>query len=181
MTLSTTAQNDLTQSARYRGLDLPPLLRAVIGIAGTAMTIAILAALVRAAMGVAADHSSLREIAVVIHVATVCPAVPLGLYLMLARKGGPRHKMLGRIWIALMVVTAISALFIRHLNDGGFSFIHLFVPLTLVGAWQTVTSARRGDLRAHRKHLVQLYLGALIIPGAFSFIGSRLMGAWLFG
>ncbi len=181
MTLSATAPTDMPRPARPRGIDLHPALRGVIGVAGTAMTVAILMALVRAAMGVAADHSSARQIAVVIHVATVCPAVPLGLYLMLARKGGPRHKMLGRVWIALMVVTALSALFIRHINDGGFSFIHIFVPLTLIGAWQTVTSARRGDLRAHRRHLVQLYLGALIIPGAFSFIGSRLMGAWLFG
>ena len=80
-----------------------------------------------------------------------------------------------------MVTTALAAIFIRHINDGQFSFIHLFVPLTLIGAWQTVASARRGQLRKHRNHLLGLYLGALIIPGTFAFAGNRLMGAWLFG
>lgn len=163
------------------GFDLSPTWRALIAVSGGAMTLAIAIALSRWALGLTIDHSSTRHLAVVIHVATVIPAVPLGLYLMLTRNGGARHKLLGRIWIALMVVTALAAIFIRHVNNGQFSFIHLFVPLTLIGAWQTVASVRRGQLRKHRNHLLGLYLGALIIPGTFAFTGDRLMGAWLFG
>lgn len=163
------------------GFDLSPTSRALVALSGGAMTLAIAIALARWALGMTIDHYSARQLAVIVHVATVIPAVPLGLYLMLTRKGGARHKLLGRIWIALMVTTALAALFIRHINDGQFSFIHLFVPLTLIGAWQTVASARRGEMRKHRNHLLSLYLGALIIPGIFAFSGNRLMGAWLFG
>lgn len=163
------------------GFDLSPTWRALVAVSGGAMTLAIAIALARWALGLTIDHYSARQFAVIVHVATVIPAVPLGLYLMLTRKGGARHKLLGRIWIALMVVTALAAIFIRHINDGQFSFIHLFVPLTLLGAWQTIATARRGQLRAHRNNLLRLYLGALIIPGIFAFAGNRLMGAWLFG
>jgi uncharacterized membrane protein len=163
------------------GFDLSPTWRALVAVSGGGMTLAIAIALARWALGLTIDHSSAQQLAVIVHVATVIPAVPLGLYLMLTRKGGARHKLLGRIWITLMVTTALAAIFIRHINDGQFSFIHLFVPLTLIGAWQTVASARRGQLSAHRKHLLGLYLGALIIPGIFAFAGNRLMGAWLFG
>jgi uncharacterized membrane protein len=162
------------------GFDLSPTWRALVAISGGAMTLAIAIALARWALGMTIDHSSTRHLAVIVHVATVIPAVPLGLYLMLTRKGSAQHKLLGRIWIALMVTTALAAIFIRHINDGQFSFIHLFVPLTLIGAWQTVASARRGELHKHRNHLLGLYLAALIIPGIFAFAGNRLMGAWLF-
>lgn len=162
------------------GFDLSPSWRALVALSGGAMTLAIAIALARWALGLTVDHYSARQLAVIVHVATVIPAVPLGLFLLLSRKGGARHKLLGRIWIALMVVTAIAAIFIRHINDGQFSLIHLFVPMTLIGAWQTVASARRGQLRTHRNHLLRLYLGALIIPGIFAFAGNRLMGAWLF-
>ena len=87
--------------------------------------------------------------------------------------------MLGKIWISLMVVTAIAITFVRGGTD--FSWIHIFVPLTLVGAWQVVSSARKGQMAQHRRHITQMYLGALMIPGIFAFLPSRLMGMWLFG
>jgi len=162
------------------GLDLPPALRGIIAVAGFAMTLAMGVALTRLGLGLAPPRATVREVAVLIHIATVVPAVPLGMYLMLRRKGDARHKMLGKFWVALMVVTAISAIFIRHINDGDFSFIHLFVPLTLIGAWRIVQTARRGQIARHRNNLIGMYLGALMIPGIFAFTGERLMGMWLF-
>lgn len=168
-------------TARATGFDLGPVARAAIGLVGVGFTSACALAAVRFAAGLAPAHPNTQSIAVMIHLTTVLPAVPLGAWLMLARKGTPRHKQLGKVWVALMVVTALSALFIRQINGGGFSPIHLFVPMTLHGAWKTITTARRGDIAAHKKALMGLYLGALTIPGLFAFMPNRLMGTWLFG
>jgi len=153
--------------------------RGLIGFAAVAMTAICFFAITRWLTGFAPDHYSTGNIPIIIHVATVIPAVPLGGYLLLAPKGTPLHKMLGKIWICLMLITAVSITFVRGGTD--FSWIHIFVPITLHGAWQAVTSARAGNIAAHKKHLVGMYLGALMIPGLFSFMPTRLMGAWLFG
>lgn len=168
-------------NARANGFDLGPVARAAVGLVGVGFTTACALAAVRFTAGLAPTHPNTQNIAVMIHVATVLPAVPLGAWLMLARKGTPRHKALGKVWVALMVVTALAALFIRQINGGGFSPIHIFVPMTLHGAWKTINTARRGDIAAHRKALIGLYLGALTIPGLFAFMPNRLMGTWLFG
>ncbi len=170
----------LPAAARANGFDLGPVARAAIGLVGVGFTTACALAAVRFAAGLAPEHPNTQNLAVMIHVATVLPAVPLGAWLMLARKGTPRHKALGKVWVLLMVITALSALFIRQINGGAFSPIHLFVPMTLHGAWKTVATARRGDIAAHKKALLGLYLGALTIPGLFAFMPNRLMGTWLF-
>lgn len=73
--------------------------------------------------------------AIQIHVATVLPAALLGAHLLLRPKGTPRHRLLGKIWMALMVVTAASTFFIHELNMFfGFSPIHLLSIATLFGA-----------------------------------------------
>lgn len=163
------------------GFDISPLQRALIGVVGAGFSVACTVAVTRAIAGWAPAHAGTHDIAVMLHVGTVLPAVPLGAWLMLAKKGTARHKQWGKVWVMLMVITAIAALFIRQINPGGFSPIHLFVPLTLHGAWKAVSTARRGDFAAHKKGLVQFYLGAMIIPGLFAFAPGRLMGTWLFG
>jgi len=157
--------------------DISPLTRAAVSVAGSVLTLAIAIALFRWATGLAPDLSHHRNWAITIHVMTVIPAVPLGAYLLLTPKGTKLHKVLGRVWVGLMVTTAIAITFVRGGTD--FSWIHIFVPYTLIGAWQVVRTARRRDFAAHRKHLVGMYLGALVIPGAFSFLPDRMMGVWL--
>ncbi|MBX3593065.1 DUF2306 domain-containing protein [Sphingomonas sp.] len=161
--------------------DLAPVTRALIGAAGIAMSILCAYALIRGLLGLAPSHGAAREWAIRLHLATVLPAVPLGAWVMLARKGTPRHRTLGKLWLVLMVVTALSTLFIRHVNGGSLSWIHLFVPLTLHGAWKTIATARAGNIAKHRANLVGMYLGALMIPGVFAFLPGRLMGSWLLG
>lgn len=160
---------------------ISPLLRAIVATGGIVMTIVTCAALARLALGMVPSYGVQKDIALIIHLAAVLPAVPLGLYILLSRKGDARHKLLGRIWLILMVLTAASAIFIRNLNGGQFSFIHLFVPLTFIAVYETIATARKGNIKAHRKNLIGLYIGALLIPGTFSFLPDRLMNAWLLG
>ena len=93
-------------------------------------------------------------------------------------KGGKRHKQLGKLWLALMVATASAAIFIK--TSGSFSFIHIFIPLTYIASYKVISSARRGDMKTHKKEILGLYLGALMIPGAVAFaLPGRLMNVWL--
>lgn len=160
---------------------LSPMLQAVIGVVGIGFTAASVLALGRYGAGLVPSTQAIKSVAVMLHVATVVPAVPLGAYLLLARKGTPRHKSLGKVWVVLMVLTALSALFICHSATVHFSPIHIFVPLTLHGAWKTIATARRRDIAGHKKALVTMYLAALVIPGLFAFAPDRVMGIGLFG
>lgn len=161
-------------------LDLGPLTRGLVIVSGTLMSTLCAIAIGRALFGFAPDLPHLRNLVVVFHVATVLPCVPLGLYLLIAPKGTPLHKQLGKLWVALMVITALSTLFIR---DGmQLSWIHAFVPLTIRAAWLTVRKAQQGNIKGHRNEIVGLYLGALMIPGIWAFLGEyRLMAVMLYG
>lgn len=162
-----------------KNLEITPITKAAIAFFGTALTLASAIAIFKLILDLAPDYAERTNLAIIIHVITVLPCVPLGAYLLLAPKGTPRHKMLGKVWLALMVTTAIAITFVRGGTD--FSWIHIFVPYTLVGSWKVIATARRGDIVAHKSHLVGMYLGALVIPGLFSFLPTRIMGLWLFG
>ena len=94
-------------------LDLGPLTRGLVIVSGTLMTALCACAILRAVLGFAPELPHLRNLVVVFHVVTVLPCVPLGLYLLIAPKGTPRHKQLGKLWVALMIITSLSTLFIR--------------------------------------------------------------------
>lgn len=171
----------IAPAPRRNSRDLSPAMRVAILVAGGGLSAMAAVALARAVLGLAPAAPAVREVAVALHLATVLPALPLGLYLLLARKGGPRHRLLGKIWVVLMLVAALSALGIRHLNHGQFSAIHLFVPLTVIGLWRAVATARSGRIATHRTTMIALYLGGLIGAGSFAFMPHRIMGLWLFG
>ena len=120
-----------------------------------------------------------EQIAVAIHIVAATIAVPLGGYVLWGRKGDARHKALGRIWAALMIVIAVSSYWLRTIN-GGFSFIHLFSVLTLVSIPLGIFYARAGRMQDHRYTMRNLYIG-LIVAGLFSFAPGRLPFAMLFG
>lgn len=119
--------------------------------------------------------------AIQLHVATVVPAAILGAILLFRPKGTPMHRLFGRIWIALMVVTALSTFFIHTINQfHGFSLIHLLSGATLIGCYHAVSAARRGDIKSHRATIRSIYVGGIMIAGAFTLLPGRIMHAVLF-
>ena len=75
---------------------------------------------------------------IAIHMTAALGAIALGPVALWARKGATQrpklHRAFGYAWVTLMLVTAISALFIRGdrlPNIAGYSPIHLLVPVTL--------------------------------------------------
>lgn len=124
------------------------------------------------------------SLAIQVHVATVLPAFLLGTYLIFAsRKGSPIHRRLGWLYLGLMVVTSITTLFIHEINPNGwagFSLIHLFVPLTLFGIYNAVMGVRTSNLKRHRSAMLGVYVGGILIAGAFTFLPGRIMHAVVF-
>lgn len=165
---------------RAASFDIGPVARTLVSLACFTMSFVVVLALGRAALGLVPDLYLYARLPVIIHVASVLPTIPLGGYLLLAPKGTARHRLLGKVWLVLMLVTATSAIFIQ--TTGGFSWIHLFVPLTFHAAWKVMDTARKGDIAAHKRHLVTTYLTALMLPGIAAFlIPGRLMNVMLLG
>ena len=119
--------------------------------------------------------------AIIIHTVTAFTALGLGTAMWLRKKGTRSHKMLGRIFVVFMAVTALSSLFIRGINNGSFSWIHLFVPLSLFAIWEIFHHVRRGNVHKHQRAAQGLFFGALLIPGILSFMPGRMMWHLVFG
>ena len=123
-----------------------------------------------------------------LHAAVALLAVPLGLYLLFDKKGTSRHKVLGKVWVALMAVVSASAVFIDEINPGGFSPIHIFIPVTVFSILYAIWSIRKfrqtGEGRyrvAHKSAMISVFGGALIIAGIFAFMPGRMLHTALFG
>lgn len=171
---------DRPATRRPQPFDITPRQRLLLGIAGGAVSAFALYAVIRALLGFAGPTDWLRNVALIVHLATAIPAIPLGAFVLLGRKGGPRHRLLGRTWLALMTATAISTIFIRDLNNGNFSFVHLFTLLAFIAVPKAILTARQGRIDDHKRHLVGFYAGALLIAGLFSFLPGRTMWHFAF-
>ena len=114
-------------------------------------------------------------------------AIPLGLVIFLNKKGTSNHKLLGWIWIVLLVIVSISAIFIQTLNPGQYSLIHLLIPFTLVSLIYAIWSIRmfketkKINYRySHMYTMIGLYLGALLVAGTFTLMHGRMIHSLLF-
>ena len=161
--------------------DLAPATRLAIAAAAGAIFAVSAYGFLRWSLGYAPPTPWVRGAALAVHLATVNPAIPLGAYVLLARKGGPLHKALGKIWLALMFTTAVATLFVRNVNDGAFSWIHLFTLMTFISVPIVIWTARNGRIEAHRRAVRNFFLGSLVIAGAFAFLPGRTMWQWAFG
>lgn len=117
-----------------------------------------------------------------IHAFCAIAAFVLGAVVLFGTKGDTRHKFMGRVWVGLMVITAASAFFIHTLRLWGpFSPIHILSVVTLLALWRAVAHARSGRIAAHRTIMRNLYLGALVAAGLFTFYPGRIMNRVAFG
>ncbi len=116
-----------------------------------------------------------------IHLYTALAALVLGAVLMMVRKGRTFHRAAGWTWVALVMTTAVSTLFITSLNPGRWSLIHLFTGWTLVVLPLAVMWARRHQVARHRRAMMGLFYGAFAINLAFTFIPGRTMWSLFFG
>jgi uncharacterized membrane protein len=115
------------------------------------------------------------------HIATILVAVTLTPVMLLRRRGDRLHRRLGWVWASAMALTALLTFWIRGINEGSLSLIHILSAWTLVQVPVIVWSARTHNHRRHRGSVRGMVTGALIVAGIFTFPFERLMGRWLFG
>lgn len=113
--------------------------------------------------------------AIQLHLLAAVAAFFLGLMQFALPKGTGMHRTLGWIWVLLIAAAAISSLFIRQLNHGAFSLIHILSGWTLVVLPMAIYAARRGDIARHRGRMTGLFIGGLLIAGTLAFMPGRLM------
>jgi uncharacterized membrane protein len=119
-----------------------------------------------------------------IHVATVLPAFLLGTWQIFASmKGAHPHRVAGYIYLALMTVTSLTALFIHEVMPDapfGFSPIHLLIPVTLLGIFGAIYGARTHRVTLHKYAMIGTYVGGILVAGAFTFVPGRILHAVFF-
>jgi len=117
--------------------------------------------------------------AIWIHLSAAIASLALGATIFLARKGTFLHKVSGRVWAGLMLITAISTAWIKA--NGSYSWIHLLSIATVLILGLVVYAAMNGHIRRHRMGVIGLYSGSLVVAGVFALMPHRLLGRTLWG
>jgi uncharacterized membrane protein len=111
-----------------------------------------------------------------VHAFSAFAALALGLVQLAPPKGTLPHRTIGWIWVALLASIAVSSFWIHGIRMvGPFSPIHLLSIYTLVMLPVAVRAAQRHDAGAHRRAMVSIFFGALVIAGAFTLLPGRIM------
>jgi uncharacterized membrane protein len=120
--------------------------------------------------------------AIPLHAFSAMAAFALGIVQFAAPKGTLPHRTLGWVWVLLMASVAASSLWIHQIRLlGPWSPIHLLSIFTLVmlplGIWRAHTH-RVAD---HRRIMILLFTGALVVAGLFTLLPGRIMHSVVFG
>jgi uncharacterized membrane protein len=107
------------------------------------------------------------------HLFTALGAVVIGGLMFALRKGTRLHRMLGRSWIALMLVAVLVSFGIK--TNGHYSWIHLLSVWFLVVIGMALFSIYRGNVRLHRTWVTGGYIG-LVVAGIFTLLPHRRLG-----
>lgn len=118
------------------------------------------------------------------HLATVIPCFIIGTLLLLIKKGTKTHVYFGRVYMVLMLITAVITLFMPAdvgptiLNH--FGWIHCFSFLTIYTVPTAYLAVKKGNIKVHKRKMILLYFGAIIIAGGFTFVPGRYLHTLLF-
>ena len=119
------------------------------------------------------------------HLGTIAPAFLMATFMMVTKKGTEVHKLIGRIYMVLMLFTAMVTLLMsaqvgpRLFNH--FGFIHLLSVLVLYCVPSAYWAIKNGNVKRHRWSMIGLYIGGLIVAGGFTLMPGRMLGNVLFG
>jgi uncharacterized membrane protein len=101
---------------------------------------------------------------IAVHAIAAAFSIMFGAFQLFGRaKGGPVHRIIGRVWVFAMYVVTSTSFGIQTLN-GGFTWLHGLAVFTIftvsIGLW----AARKKKIQAHRSFMKGSYFGVL---GAF--------------
>ena len=122
------------------------------------------------------------------HATLALLAVLIGLYIFLTKKGTKQHRILGRIWVTFLIIVSLTAIFIQAINPGQYSLIHLLIPWTIGSLIYSIWNIKKFKKTrierykfAHMYSMIGVYVGALLIAGAFTLMPGRFFHEILFG
>ncbi|QOG17870.1 MULTISPECIES: DUF2306 domain-containing protein [Bradyrhizobium] len=120
--------------------------------------------------------------AIPLHAFAAMAAFVLGLVQFAAPKGTLPHRTIGWIWVLLMVAVAASSFWIHQIRlVGPFSPIHLLSIFTLVVLPLAVWRAHTHRVADHRRMMIFIFAGALVVAGLFTLVPGRIMHRVIFG
>jgi uncharacterized membrane protein len=120
--------------------------------------------------------------AIPLHAFGAMSAFVLGLVQFAAPRGTLPNRTLGWIWVLLMACVAVSSFWIRQIRlIGPWSPIPLLSIFTLTMLPLAVWRAHRHRVADHRRIVIALFSGALVVAGLFTLLPGRIMHAVVLG
>jgi uncharacterized membrane protein len=120
--------------------------------------------------------------AIWLHAFAAMSAFVLGLVQFAAPKGTLPHRSIGWVWVLLMVAVAISSFWVHQIRlVGPWSPIHLLSIFVLIMLPLAVWRAHRHQIPEHRRTMIAIFSGALVVAGLFTLLPGRIMHAVVFG
>jgi len=114
---------------------------------------------------------------ILLHMAAALVAVLTGAYVLLREKGTLTHRVIGRVWVSLMLFAAFSSFFIQA--RGRFSVIHILSVLIILSMISAIYAIRHGNVKRHKYSMTVSYV-SLCIAGAFTLLPYRMLGQLVF-
>lgn len=120
--------------------------------------------------------------AIQFHAFAAMGAFVLGLVQFAGPKGTIPHRTVGWIWVTLMLIVALSSFWIHNIKLWGpWSPIHFLSIFALITTPLAVYAAHKHRVRSHKRAMISIFFGALVIAGLFTFVPGRIMHAVAFG
>lgn len=108
---------------------------------------------------------------------------PIAIWARLGQSQRPwLHRAIGYAWVTMMIVSAVSAIFIRDYglpNVMGYTPIHFLIPFTAYWLVYAFIALAKKEFAKHRKAMISLYMGACVGAGLFTLLPSRYLGSLL--
>jgi uncharacterized membrane protein len=120
--------------------------------------------------------------AIPLHAFAAMSAFLLGVVQFAAPKGTLPHRSIGWIWVLLMATVAVSSFWIHQIRLlGPWSPIHLLSIFVLVMLPLALWRAHSHRVADHRRIMIGIFSGALVVAGLFTLLPGRIMHAVVFG
>jgi len=119
-----------------------------------------------------------------LHIVAMLLAVVLTPGQFLLRQGTVLHKICGYVWMAAMLVAALSSFAITAKGSfslWGYSPIHLLSVFVTINVPLAILAARKRRISAHRRIVRGLSIGAILLAGLFTLVPGRIMHQIVFG
>ena len=125
---------------------------------------------------------------IAVHMTAALGALVIGPVVLWARRQGNQrpllHRSLGYAFTTLMLMTAVSAIFIRDYfmpNFHGYTLLHLLVPWLLFRLYWGFLKLSRRDVKGHRRSMVVTYVALCAVPSVFTLLPYRYFGKLVWG